>query len=133
MNGRTIKSVSGGGHWGGGMWINSRDQARFGYLYLRRGRWKDEQLLPQEWIDATTTPTEIQPTYGYMWWLNTGRELWASAPASSFAARGGGSNIIWIDPEHDLVVVIRWITGNAVDGVLQRVLAAVRDGRGEGR
>lgn len=132
VNGRTIKSVSGGGHWGGGMWINSRDQARFGYLYLRRGRWNDQQLLPQEWIDATTTPTEIQPTYGYMWWLNTDQELWASAPASSFAARGGGSNIIWIDPEHDLVVVIRWITGNAVDGVLQRILAAVRDGRGEG-
>ena len=133
VNGRTVKSVSGGGHWGGGMWISSRDQARFGHLYLRQGRWKDEQLLPQEWIGATTTPTEIQPTYGYMWWLNTGQELWASAPASSFAARGGGSNIIWIDPEHDLVVVIRWITGNAVDGVLQRILAAVRDGRGAGR
>jgi CubicO group peptidase (beta-lactamase class C family) len=125
VNGELVKSVSGGGHWGGGMWISSRDQARFGYLYLRRGRWEDEQLLPEEWVDATTTPTDIQPTYGYMWWLNTDRELWASAPGSSFAARGGGSNVIWVDPEHDLVVVIRWINGNAVDGVLQRVLAAV--------
>jgi CubicO group peptidase (beta-lactamase class C family) len=71
----------------------------------------------------SSTPTEIQPTYSYIWWLNTGQELWASARASSFAARGGGSNIVWVDPEHDLVV----------DGVLQRILAAVRDGRGEGR
>ncbi len=52
---------------------------------------------------------------------------------SSFAARGGGSNIIWIDPEHDLVVVIGWITSNAVDGVLQRILAAVRDGASQDR
>jgi CubicO group peptidase (beta-lactamase class C family) len=133
VDGRPIESVSGGGHWGGGMWISARDQARFGYLYLRRGRWGREQLLPEEWIDATTTPTDIQPTYGYMWWLNTDRQLWASAPASSFAARGGGSNVVWVDPVHDLVVVIRWIDGAAVDGVLQRVLAAVTDGVVGGR
>ncbi len=46
---------------------------------------------------------------------------------------GAGSKNKWIDPEHDLVVVIRWITSNAVDGVLQGILGAVRDGRGEGR
>ena len=125
VDGRSIKSVSGGGHWGGGMWISARDQARYGYLYLRQGRWGDEQLLPEDWIAATTTPTDIRPNYGYMWWLNTDRQQWPSAPASSFAALGGGSNVVWVDPEHDLVVVIRWIQGNAVDAMLQRVLAAV--------
>ena len=131
VDGRTIKSVSGGGHWGGGMWISARDQARYGYLYLRRGRWGggggggDEQLLPEDWIAATTTPTDIQPNYGYMWWLNTDRQQWPSAPASSFAALGGGSNVVWVDPDHDLVVVLRWIKRGAVDGMLRRVLAAV--------
>ncbi len=133
VDGRTIKSVSGGGQWGGGMWISARDQARYGYLYLRRGRWGggggrgggDEQLLPEDWIAATTTPTDIQPNYGYMWWLNTDRQQWPSAPAPSFAALGAGSNVVWVDPDHDLVVVLRWIQRGAVDGMLQRVLRAV--------
>ena len=125
IEGRMIKSVSGGGHWGGGMLISARDQARYGYLYLRQGRWGHEQLLPEDWIAATTTPTDIQPNYGYMWWLNTDRQQWPSAPASSFAALGGGSNVVWVDPDHDLVVVIRWIQGGAVDGMLRRVLASV--------
>ncbi len=133
VEGRMIKSVSGGGHWGGGMWISARDQARYGYLYLRQGRWGDAQLLPEDWIAANTTPTDIQPNYGYMWWLNTDQQQWPSAPASSFAALGGGSNVVWVDTEHDLVVVIRWIQGNAVDAMLQRVLAAVeRESPGSG-
>ena len=60
--------------------------------------------------------------------LNTDRQQWPSAPASSFAALGGGSNVVWVDPEHDLVVVLRWIQRNAVDGMLERVLAAVEPG-----
>ncbi len=131
VDGRSIKSVSGGGHWGGGMWISARDQARYGYLYLRQGRWGDEQLLPEDWIAATTTPTDIRPNYGYMWWLNTDRQQWPSAPASSFAALGGGSNVVWVDPDHDLVVVLRWIRGGAVDGMLQRVLGAVTSESGD--
>jgi len=42
-------------------------------------------------------------------------------------ALGAGSNIIWIDPEHDLVTVLRWINKTAVDGFLGRLLAAVGD------
>lgn len=61
-----------------------------------------------------------------MWWLNTGQELWPSAPDSSYAARGGGGNVIWIDPEHDLVAVVRWIERGAMDGFLARLLAALR-------
>ena len=38
INGQRVQSVSGGGHWGGGMWISARDLARLGYLSLRRGR-----------------------------------------------------------------------------------------------
>ena len=125
LGGDSVTAVSGGGHWGGGLWISARDQARFGLLLLRRGRWQDRQLLAEEWIDSALTPIELNPTYGYMWWLNTDRKLWPAAPATSFAARGGGSNLIWIDPEHDLVVVMRWIHGPSVAGMINLVLGAV--------
>ena len=46
LNGRKVASVSGGTRWGGGMWINSYDMARFGYLWLRGGKWGDKQILP---------------------------------------------------------------------------------------
>lgn len=127
VNGRRVKSVSGGGHWGGGMWISARDLARFGYLYLRRGRWRDRQLLSERWLEQALTPGEQNPNYGYMWWLNTGRRQWPSVAENTYAALGAGNNVVWIDPEHDLVVVLRWIEGSAVDGVLKQVVGAVRE------
>jgi hypothetical protein len=52
------------------------------------------------------TPTPAQPTYGFMnWFLNTDRKLWPSAPATAFAHLGNGTNLVYVDPEHDLVVV----------------------------
>ncbi|MFQ5571515.1 MAG: serine hydrolase domain-containing protein, partial [Rhodothermales bacterium] len=125
VNGRTMKSVSGGGHWGGGMWISARDLARFGYLFLRRGQWKERQLFPETWIDRITTPCEVQPTYGYMWWLNTEGQLSPDAPVDSYAALGGGTNLIWIFPRHDLVVVTRWIDRNAINTFLQKIVASI--------
>ncbi|MEE9470146.1 MAG: serine hydrolase [Gemmatimonadota bacterium] len=125
VGGQRVQSVSGGGHWGGGMWINSRDQARFGYLFLRRGRWGDEQILSDEWVELATTPSEIRPQYGYMWWLNSERLMWEDLPESSFAALGAGTNAIWIDPEDDLVVVARWIDREKLGEFLTLVKAAV--------
>ncbi len=124
VDGKQVQSVSGGGHWGGGLWISTRDLARFGLLYLRRGRWRDRQILSEKWIRAATTPSELNPNYGYMWWLNSDGGLWPSAPHEAYAARGGGDNLLWIDPVHDLVVVVRWIQRGTEDGLLARVLAA---------
>ena len=125
IDGRRMQSVSGGGHWGGGMFINSRDHARFGYLHLRRGRWRGRQLLSERWIDLATTPCDVNPSYGCMWWLNTDRARYPSAPASSFFALGARENVVWVDPEHDIVAVVRWIEPGATDGFIQRVLAAL--------
>jgi CubicO group peptidase (beta-lactamase class C family) len=130
LDGVPVQSVSGGGHWGGGMFISARDQARFGYLTLRRGRWRDRQILSEAWVRMALTPTPAQPTYGFMnWFLNTDRKLWPSAPASAFAHLGNGTNLVYVDPEHDLVVVARWIENGAVDEFLKRVLAAVEERR----
>jgi len=126
IGGQAVQSVSGGGHWGGGMFISARDQARFGYLTLRRGRWRDRQILSERWVRMALTPTPAQPTYGFMnWFLNTDRKLWPSAPAAAFAHLGNGTNLVYVDPDNDLVVVARWIENAAVDEFLKRVLAAV--------
>jgi len=126
MDGQAVQSVSGGGHWGGGMFISARDMARFGLLTLRRGRWGDRQILSEEWVRHALTPTPAQPTYGFMnWFLNTDRKQLPSAPASAFVHLGNGTNAIYVDPEHDLVVVVRWIENDQLDGFVQRVLASL--------
>jgi len=124
--GQKVESVSGGTRWGGGLWMNSQDLARFGLLILNRGRWDGRPVIAEPWIAAATKPSAHGPDYGYLWWLNTKQKQWPSAPATSFAAIGNGGNIIWIDPEHDLVLVWHWHQpGAAVDGMISRVIAAV--------
>jgi CubicO group peptidase (beta-lactamase class C family) len=130
IDGQMVQSVAGGGHWGGGMFISARDMARFGHLTLHRGRWRDRQLLSENWIRQALTPTPAQPTYGFMnWFLNTDRKYLASAPASAFVHVGNGTNIIYVDPEHDIVAVVRWIENPAVNEFVERLLAAVADSR----
>jgi CubicO group peptidase (beta-lactamase class C family) len=125
LDGQPVQSVSGGGHWGGGMFINAYDMARFGLFTLHRGNWNGKQLLSEKWVKQALTPTKPKPDYGYMnWFLNTDKKLLSSAPASAFVHIGNGNNIIYVDPEHDLVMVVRWIDNKAMDGVVKQVLAA---------
>lgn len=125
IDGRRMPSVSGGTRWGGGLWISTRDEARFGYLYLRGGRWQKRQIISERWVREATAPGKVKADYGYLWWLNTGRKAWPSAPETSYAALGYGSNTIWIDPEHDLVIVWRWHQANP-DELIRRVLASIK-------
>ncbi|HZU25476.1 MAG TPA: serine hydrolase, partial [Bryobacteraceae bacterium] len=114
IEGREIESVSGGTRWGGGLWMNSEDLARFGLLILNHGRWRDRQLVSAVWLRDATTPSAHGPDYGYLWWLNTQQKQWPHGPKSSFAALGNGSNCIWIDPEHDIVFVWHWYRNAAM-------------------
>ena len=125
IDGKKMTSVSGGTRWGGGLWISTRDEARFGYLFLRRGKWGSKQILSEKWVQMATTPGPLGPDYGFLWWLNTQRKKWPSVPASSFAAIGNGTNTIWVDPEHDLVVVWRWHQTDG-DEFFKRILAAIK-------
>jgi CubicO group peptidase (beta-lactamase class C family) len=122
---RRLPAVPGGSHWGGGLWMSSRDHARFGLLIHRGGRWRSQQLVPASWIEEMRRPCPLNPQYGLLWWLNTGRQQLPSAAESSYAARGAGGNMIWIDPEHDLVVVVRWLEKSSLDGFVKRVLASL--------
>jgi len=125
VRGQRVQSVSGGGHWGGGVWAGTRDHARFGLLMLRRGVWGDRRLLSERWISMAETPVPLRPVYGYLWWLNTDRAQYRAAPASSVFALGAGGNIIWIDREHDLLVVVRWMDGRAVNDFMALVQSAL--------
>jgi CubicO group peptidase (beta-lactamase class C family) len=125
IDGRRVQSVSGGSHWGGGVFIHARDQARIGLLLLRRGVWDGKRILSEAWIDLAREPCPLYPQYGLLWWLNTDRGLYPSASPASYVATGAGGNLTWIDPENDLVAVMRWIDPAARDGFMRRVMAAL--------
>jgi CubicO group peptidase (beta-lactamase class C family) len=132
LDGRMVQSVSGGGHWGGGMFISARDQARFGLFTLRRGRWGDARILDEAWFEMALTPTPAQPTYGFMnYFLNRpdedGEKRYPSAPDEAWAHLGNGTNMVYVDPVHDLVVVARWIPGRAIDELLGRIIASIEE------
>ncbi|MEZ4700954.1 MAG: serine hydrolase [Rhodothermales bacterium] len=126
LDGLNVQVPSGGSHWGGGMFINAYDQARFGLLTLRRYRWGDREILPEAWWERATTPTESESGYGFMnFFLNADLQRLPSAPASAWVHIGAGTNMIYCDPENDLVVVARWIEGAAMDAFVAGVLAAL--------
>lgn len=123
LDGVVTQAVSGGGHWGGGMFINAYDQARLGYLTLNEGNWNGDQILSKAWMKHATTPTQARKTYGFMnYFLNTEKELYPSAPASAFAHLGAGTNMVYVDRENDLIIVARWIDRNALNGLIGGVL-----------
>lgn len=126
IDGKAIQSVSGGGHWGGGMFISARDQARFGYLTLRNGNWNGEQILSKKWLEMARTPTNANKGYGFMnYFLNTDKEDLPSAPESAFWHLGAGTNMVYVDQENDVVIVARWINREAMEGIVRRVLNAI--------
>ena len=75
VDGKKMPSVSGGTRWGGGVWINAQDMARFGYLWLRNGKWGSKQIIPPAYVKEALTPAGAKnsPDYGFLWWLNTKR------------------------------------------------------------
>ncbi|MDX1395297.1 MAG: serine hydrolase [Gemmatimonadota bacterium] len=131
LDGRKIQVPSGGGHWGGGMFISARDQARFGLFTLHDGKWDGVQLLDPQWFEWARTGGPANSTYGFMnFMLNTpnedGSKRYPSAPETAWAHLGNGTNMIYCDPENDLVVVARWIQGGAIDPLLEMVIGSIR-------
>jgi CubicO group peptidase (beta-lactamase class C family) len=124
IDGVAVPVVSGGAHWGGGVWISAWDLALVGQLYLRGGQWGAHRVLSTQWISRTFEPCPVNPEYGYLWWLNDTRSVVPQAPATGRCARGNlGRHMLWIDPARDLVVVSRW--GERVGELLGAVSAAL--------
>ena len=132
IEGKTVKSVPGGTRWGGGIWMNTRDHARYGLLMARHGKWNGKQLLSERWVKEATAPggAKNSPDYGYLWWLYSRPTAAArgaspaavAPPTTAYRASGNGGHAIYIDPQNDLVIVTRWHNSDFVN----RILAAIK-------
>jgi CubicO group peptidase (beta-lactamase class C family) len=128
VNGQKIQSVSGGAHWGGGLWISSLDHARVGQLMLNKGSWNGCEIIPEKWVNECLTPCSLAPFYGYLWWLNDPQNgMLPGAPRSAYFAMGVGTQIIYVDPENDLVIVARWIEKEKAAEFVRMVLASIKN------
>ncbi|MBN2722533.1 MAG: serine hydrolase [Deltaproteobacteria bacterium] len=89
--------------------MSARDCARFGYLYLRKGKWKNKQILSSKWVKTSTNVLSIAGKgigYGYLWWVSTGKyHLKTKTGKGTFSARGNWGQYIIVIPEYDMVIV----------------------------
>lgn len=89
-----------------GLYLTARDMAKFGFLYLNRGRWDDKQLISENWVKTSTKDHETniygRYSYGYQWYIT----YVDGHPA--FLASGFGGQIIGVVPSLDLVVVLKY-------------------------
>lgn len=126
LDGRKVQSVTGGGHWGGGMFISARDHAQFGLFIANNGVAQGKQILPLDWMKRSLTPTQTLDKYGFLWWLNQGQGANPKLPSSAFSAQGAGGNYLWINPEDDIVAVMRWLNPADLPKFLENLVEAVR-------
>lgn len=125
VDGLQMKSVTGGGHSGAGLFISTEDMARFGLLFLADGKWESEKLISEDWIKKATTPSTSNPNYGYLWWLNKkGNRHWEGVSEDIFYAAGFGGNFIVIDKANNLVVVTRWLEPSKIGEFMAKLTAA---------
>lgn len=122
--------------------INARDLARFGLLMLRKGDWNGTQLIPEDWVEESTSyhsdaALYSSDGYGYMWWVARDHNKFPHLPEvalseGTYSARGAGGHYVMIIPDYDMVVVHRVdtdIRGNRVNSrefgkLLQMILDA---------
>jgi len=126
IDGQMIESVSGGGHFGGGIFINTLDQARFGLLFLRKGKWKNKQLISEQWVNSVGQPSAANRSYGLMWWTNQENQL-GNISKNIYYANGFGGNFIVVDNEHELVIVSRWLEPNKIGELVRLVISATEN------
>jgi CubicO group peptidase (beta-lactamase class C family) len=126
IDGQMIESVSGGGHFGGGIFISAIDQARFGLLFARKGKWKNKEIISEQWVNAVNQPSAANKSYGLMWWTNEENRL-GNVSKKIYTADGFGGNFIVVDSEHDLVIVARWLEPNKIGELVQLVIKAVEN------
>ena len=126
IDGIKVKSVTGGGHSGAGIFINTEDMARFGMVFLNNGKWKAQQLISEEWIAKATEPSVPNASYGYMWWLNQkdGTREWEGIPDHVFYAAGFGGNFIIVDQKNGLLIVTRWLEPSKIGEFVKQVYQA---------
>ena len=116
-----FRNAEGHPHTGGGLLLSSRDMAKFGLLYLRKGRWEEKQIVPAAWVETSTrrhvTFAKIRRRmigYGYLWWVLP-PDPYGDMRMEIYAACGFRAQYIFVIPEHDMVVVVTGDTQNGPD------------------
>ena len=114
-----------------GIMINAKQLARFGYLYLRKGQWKGQQIISEDWVkQATSVQVAVDlpvaesdranvrgsGSYGYNWWLAGGLSSLPDAPENTYYASGLNHNVCFVIPEWDMVIVRMGVDGNPPEG-----------------
>ncbi|MCK4464909.1 MAG: serine hydrolase [Bacteroidales bacterium] len=106
--------------------MSGRDMARFGQLYLQKGKWDGKQIIPEDWIKQSTTSwsktANTKQSYGYLWWIE--ENFYGS---KIFYAAGHGGQIIGVFPKQNAVLVIQADTYtnnfvNDLDGVIENII-----------
>lgn len=91
---------------------NMRDLARFGYLWLRKGRWNGEQIIPESYVvEATRNQVaHLNRHYGFCWFVNDGRKLLPNAPEDAYFHVGNGRDdrrtVLMVIPSLDLIAAV---------------------------
>ena len=124
VDGLNVQSVSGGGHSGGGIFMNTEDHARYGLLFLNEGNWNGKQLFSKNWISKITKPSVSNSSYGYLWWL-PGQRM-SNLSKNGYYAAGFGGNYIIIEPDKNLVVVLRWCDPSNTNKLLGMIQEAIK-------
>ena len=108
------------------LFLTARDMAKIGVLYLRQGRWGDDQIVSKAFVRNSTTRKNsgglpVNAAYGYLWWIGK-----TKAGADVFFAAGQNDQLIYVDPELELVVALaaESIPGGAMSLVNDVVLPA---------
>ena len=92
---------------GSSVYATARDYAKFGYLYLRDGYWENEQVISQEWVDATRIPSSnTNGMYSNKFWIiNPEFRNGYGLPEDTYYCAGFGGQYILIIPSKDIVLV----------------------------
>ena len=125
IDGLKMQSVSGGGHSGGGIFMNTEDHARYGLLFLNEGTWNGQQLFSKSWISEITRPSTAENSYGYLWWLPG--ERMSNLSKNGYYAAGFGGNYIIIEPDKNMVIVLRWCDPSQTNKLLGMIQEAIKE------
>jgi CubicO group peptidase (beta-lactamase class C family) len=125
IDGQKMQSVPGGTHWGAGVSIGSVDQSLIGQMLLNEGRVGKRQVLSADWVKLMHTPCTIAPWYGLLLWLNRERSVFSSASAASYFCIGAGASIVWVDPDRDMVAVVRWMDTAKLDEFCNKISQSI--------
>lgn len=88
---------------GGSIQMSCRDLARLGQLYLNKGRWAGAQFVDAAYVTEAVSPSPLNPSYGFLWWLNGAGRV-RNAPRSMYFAAGARGQFCFVLPEHDMIV-----------------------------